>query len=1255
MHLLAATPGAINDGDEPFDLGQTPADIVVISAADTELAALSIARSEMEAPPNLRLANMMHLQHPMSVDLHIDNCASKSKLVIARILGGAGYWKYGFVQYAAQLKEVGVPFVALPGDDKEDSELRDLSTVSDADYDALWAYFVEGGPENSTNLLRYAQALLDGTEKPAAASPLLRAGVYWPSAGIADLDTVRTNWTDDQPIVPLIFYRALVQGAGLNPINRLTRSLSRAGLNPLPIFLASLKDPVSTATLEQLFKSAPPAVILNCTAFATGSPHSDDAPTTNPLASPAADKAPIFQVILSSASEEAWSESPQGLSARDIAMNVALPEVDGRILSRAVSFKGEAYFDEATECPIATYQAHGDRVDFTTQLTANWAKLRHTNAQDKKVALILANYPNKDGRLANGVGLDTPAATVHTLNLLKSEGYDVAPPTDSKALMDQIMAGPTNWLTDRADTQGGETLPLDTYLTYFNDLPWELKQQITDRWGTPDQDPFLLPQIPPPEAPDGAPSAGFKLSIHRFGNAVVGLQPARGYNIDPTETYHSPDLVPPHNYLAFYFWLRHHWGADAIVHMGKHGNLEWLPGKALALSEACWPEAIFGATPHIYPFIVNDPGEGTQAKRRTSAVIIDHLTPPLTRAESYGPLRDLEALVDEYYEAAGVDPRRIDHLRREIMSLAEVSGLAKDAAFTGEEDTDLAKLDAYLCELKEAQIRDGLHIFGQSPEGPLARDLAIALARVPRADGKGANASLLRALAIDLDLSIDPLDCDLAAPAPEKPKDLTGTNHWRTNGDTVERLEELSQALLRGGGWGEGDSRAAPGPASQAVLDEITQTIRPLIETCGPSEGAGLLTALEGHFVAPGPSGAPTRGRLDTLPTGRNFYSVDSRAVPTPTAWALGWKSANLLIEKHLQDHGDWPRTMLLTAWGTANMRTGGDDIAQALALMGVKPTWDSANRRVTGFEVIPQTTLGRPRVDVTLRISGFFRDAFPQLIALVDSAARAVQALDEPDDINPAAARARKGEDAHRVFGSKPGAYGAGLQALIDERIWSDRSDFADAYLEWGSYAYSAKAEGHKAKAAFTQRLSQTEAIVQNQDNREHDILDSDDYYQFEGGAAAAVSTIQGQERPIYHNDHSRPERPLIRTLDDEIGRVVRSRVVNPKWIDGVKRHGYKGAFEIAATVDYLFAFAATTGAVKNHHFDLCEEAFLADDTTRDFIADHNAPALQDIANRLQEAIDRNLWTPRSNSARARIAAIAAGQNPDANAAIPK
>ncbi|GFE65001.1 cobaltochelatase subunit CobN [Litoreibacter roseus] len=1216
MHLLAATPGAIDDGSEPVDLAQTPADIVFISAADTELAALSAARAEMQAPPSLRLASLNHLQHPLSVDLHIEACATKSRLVIARVLGGTGYWRYGLEQYAAHLHAAGVPFVALPGDDKPDADLRALSTVADADYDALWAYLVEGGPENAANFLRYARALLDGGDVPLSAAPLLRAGVYWPGAGLSDLTVVRAHWKTDAPIVPIVFYRALVQGAGLHPINRLTKALLREGLNPLPVFVASLKDPVSQATLSEIFRHAAPDVILNCTSFAVASPHAGDSQTDNPLQ---INEAPIFQVVLAAVSEEAWEDSAAGLSARDIAMNVALPEVDGRILSRAISFKGEAFFDEATQCPIATYRARGDRVSFVAALAANWAKLRHTPTPEKRVALVLANYPNKDGRLANGVGLDTPASTIEALRLLAAEGYDTAPPADSKALMDQIMAGPTNWLTDRAATKGGERLPLAIYNAHYSALPLAVRQQIEDRWGPPEVDPFF-------------DAEGAKLSIHRFGQVVVGLQPARGYNIDPTETYHSPDLVPPHNYLAFYFWLRHHWKAHAVVHMGKHGNLEWLPGKATALSDTCLPEAVLGPMPHIYPFIVNDPGEGTQAKRRTQAVIIDHLTPPLTRAETYGPLRDLEALVDEYYEAAGVDPRRIEHLRREILSLTATTGLDRDAGFVGDADGDLAKLDAYLCELKEAQIRDGLHVFGQAPGGDLARDLAIALTRVPRGDGTGPDASLIRALAEDLTLGFDPLDCDMAAPwTGPRPKALADISDdtWRTAGDAVERLERLAAAHLD-------HFMPATGPSSQAVLNHIRAHVMPTVAACGPREGAGLLTALKGHFVAPAPSGAPTRGRLDVLPTGRNFYSVDSRAVPTPTAWALGWKSANLLIEKHLQTHGDWPRTMLLTAWGTANMRTGGDDIAQCLALMGVKPTWDSANRRVTGFEVLPAGVLGRPRVDVTLRISGFFRDAFPQLVALVDSAARAVMALDEPQDQNPAAARFQEEGEAHRVFGSKPGAYGAGLQAMIDERLWADKADLADAYLTWGSYAYGKDSEGDQNRAAFERRLSQTEAIVQNQDNREHDILDSDDYYQFEGGAAAAVTTLQGRDRPIYHNDHSRPDRPVIRTLEDEIGRVVRSRVVNPKWIEGVKRHGYKGAFEMAATLDYLFAFAATTGAVQNHHFDLVHTAFLEDEPTRDFIAEHNAPALREMAERFQEAIERGLWVPKSNSARA-------------------
>ncbi|MDK1480807.1 cobaltochelatase subunit CobN, partial [Sinorhizobium sp. 6-117] len=644
---------------------------------------------------------------------------------------------------------------------------------------------------------------------------------------------------------------------------------------------------------------------------------------------------------------------------------------------------------------------------------------------------------------------------------------------------------------------------------------------------------------------------------------------------------------------------------------------------------------------------------------RNSAVIIDHLTPPLTRAESYGPLKDLEALVDEYYEAAGGDPRRLRLLSRQILDLVRDIGLDQDAGIekADSDDKALEKLDAYLCDLKEMQIRDGLHIFGVAPEGRLLTDLTVALARVPRGLGEGGDQSLQRAIALDLGVvdtshspqPFDPLDCVMSEPwTGPKPAPLAAVLDapWRTAGDTVERIELLAAKLVSGeiacpAGW----------VATRAVLDEVDARLKPSIEGSGEAEIKGLLTGLDGRFVAPGPSGAPTRGRPDVLPTGRNFYSVDSRAVPTPAAYELGKKSAELLIRRYLQDHGEWPSSFGLTAWGTSNMRTGGDDIAQALALIGAKPVWDMASRRVTGYEIVPLAVLGRPRVDVTLRISGFFRDAFPEQIALFDKAIRAVGALEEDDADNMITARmraeTRRLEEtgvgpkeaarraSYRVFGAKPGAYGAGLQALIDEKGWDKRGDLAEAYLTWGGYAYGAGEDGRAERGLFEERLRTIEAVVQNQDNREHDLLDSDDYYQFEGGMSAAAEHLAGQRPAIYHNDHSRPEKPVIRSLEEEIGRVVRARVVNPKWIDGVLRHGYKGAFEIAATVDYMFAFAATTGAVRDYHFEAAYQAFITDEKVLDFLRDKNPAALAEMSERFLEAIERGLWTPRSNSAR--------------------
>ena len=1243
MHLLQAQAGAIADGGEAIDLGQSPGEIVVLSAADSELAGLAAARAGLGAGfPAVRLANLMQLAHNLSVDLYLEQVVSQARLVIVRLLGGASYWPYGVEQIVAACRARGIALALLPGDDQPDAELTGLSTLPAEAVHRLWQYGVHGGPENARNLLAYGAGLIGHALEWREPQPLLRAGLYWPGRTRVDLGDLRASWRADAPVAALVFYRALAQAGNLAPLDALIAALREAGVNPLPLYVSSLKEPVSAETLAQVFAQAAPDLVLNATGFAVSSP--DAARRDGPFD---ALGCPVLQVVFSGGTQAAWDEGTQGLSARDLAMNVALPEVDGRVLARAVSFKSEARFDPATECALTAYAPVQDRIDFVARLAANWLRLARTPAAERKIALVLANYPNRDGRIGNGVGLDTPAGTLNVLRALKRAGYDTGTlPEDGAAMLARLLAGPTNAAVEARRIE--ETLARADYERFFASLPEAVRAAVNERWGAPERDPFFRP---------GAPGGGaFAIPAFRLGKLVLGLQPARGYNIDPQESYHDPALVPPHGYLAFYAWLRAALGVHAVVHMGKHGNLEWLPGKALALSQDCFPEAALGPLPHLYPFIVNDPGEGTQAKRRAQAVILDHLTPPLTRAESYGPLAELERLVDEYYEAAGVDPRRLKILRQEILELTGRTGLDRDCGIAPGEDTEsaLAKLDNYLCELKEMQIRDGLHIFGESPGGAQETDLLVALTRLPRGRGREGEASLIRALAADLELGrdFDPLDCTLGeAWAGPRPAALAEVSEapWRTKGDTLERLEILARDLVA-------TLREAPRAwlAARAVLHGIETQVRPAVAACGRAEIAGVLAGLEGRFVAPGPSGAPTRGKLDVLPTGRNFYSVDTRVVPTPAAWTLGWTSAARLLERHRQEHGAWPRTLALSAWGTANMRTGGDDIAQALALIGARPTWETASRRVTGFEIIPGSVLARPRVDVTLRVSGFFRDAFPTQIDLFDSAVRAVAALDEPEAQNPLAARVRadtaalvdKGLDAKtaarragfRVFGSKPGAYGAGLQALIDERGWEDTADLARAYLAWGGYAYGAGAAGAAEHGLFEARLRDLEAVVHNQDNREHDLLDSDDYYQFEGGLAAAVTHLSGRAPRVYHNDHSRPESPKIRTLEEEVARVVRARVVNPKWIAGVMRHGYKGAFEMAATLDYLFAFAATTGAVKDHHFDAVYEAYLEDQDVRAFLEEANPAALREMAARFLEAQDRGLWRPRANSVEMRL-----------------
>lgn len=1242
MHLLLAQKGTIAEATEAIDLGQSPAEMIVLSAADTELSALSGAYARLKNDmPTLRLANLMALSHPMSVDTYVERTAQHAGLIVARVIGGESYWPYGLESLQAVALAKGIKLAVLSGDNKPDPTLLRFSTIPFEDCMILWRYLVEGGADNADNFLSYCRFLLSGGERPPAPKPLMKAGLWWPGMPELSLEGwKRLIHVEKKPVAVLCFYRALVQSGQTAPVEALIKALEREGLTPLPLFVSSLKDSLSIAILEAIFADITPDIVLNATGFAVSVAGERRMPTVLEK-----NGAMVLQVLFSATPEKTWQESVRGLSARDLAMNVSLPEVDGRVLTRAVSFKSADYYDEATECNVVTSRPMQNRVTFVAAQAANWVRLGKKTPQARKIALIMANYPGGDGRLGHGVGLDTPASSLLTLQAMQAAGYDVADlPQSGTELIHLLMRGPTN-----EGVQGRlirESISINDYNKFFEKLPLKNKQEMLTRWGEPETDAYVV-------------NGAFALPVMRFGGTIVGAQPERAYGMDAKQVYHDPDIVPSHHYMAFYFWLRHIYGADAIIHMGKHGNLEWLPGKALALSDTCYPELALGPTPHIYPFIVNDPGEGTQAKRRSSAVIIDHLTPPLARAESYGPLKDLEVLVDEYYEASGIDPRRLVRLKKEILDLVALTGLTHDAGISEHDNEDLAleKLDAFLCELKELQIRDGLHTFGASPQGEQLTGLLVALARVPR--GEGAQGSLHRAIADDLDLGFDPLDCVMTTPwNGPRPKCLMDVSKdpWRSTGDTVERVELLASLLV--GGAIKYDKKFIK---TNEIVKDIELKLKPLVLECGKREMAALLAALDGKFIEPGPSGAPTRGRPDVLPTGRNFYSVDNRAVPTMVAWELGKRSAELLITRYVQDHGEWPKALGLTAWGTANMRTGGDDIAQALALIGVKPVWDTASRRVTGYEIIPTALLRRPRVDVTLRISGFFRDAFPEQMTLFDEAVRAVGALHEGEEDNPIAARMKieaiqlqkagltvkeaQKRAGYRIFGARPGAYGTGVQELIDSGEWEHSADLGRAWAAHSAHAYGLE-DGVEAGTMLINRLKTLNAVVQNQDNREHDLLDSGEYYAFEGGMAAAVAQENGQWPKVYHNDMSRPERPLIKTLEEEISRTLRGRAVNPKWIESAMRHGYKGGVEMAATVDYLFAFAATTHAVSNHHFDAIYDAYIADEKVRDFLQTINPAALKEISARLLEATERQLWRPRSNFAHFRLNEIKNGDD---------
>ncbi|HWF34722.1 MAG TPA: cobaltochelatase subunit CobN, partial [Solirubrobacteraceae bacterium] len=1108
--------------------------------------------------------------------------------------------------------------------------------------------------ENVEHMLRFlADTFLlegHGFEPPHEVGDL---GVYVP--GVGDVPLSKALAGNGRPTIGICFYRSHRLTGNTAFVDALCTAISDAGANPVAVWSYTLRrDAGGHVPALALLDGHVDALIV--TMLATGGSGAADTGTERgagigvgeqwqewDAAALAELDVPVIQAVCATGSRASWEESSNGLAPLDAATQVAIPEFDGRILGGVISFKERDGADSPVGVPVPRYVPDLERCARVARLAVRSARLRHTPAERRRVAMLLTSFPTKHAKIGMAVGLDTPASALALLDAFQHDGMQVDHDfTHGDELVHALIATGAHdaeFLTDEHLAASRLRLPVTDYLAWYETLPASLREAIEERWGQPPGDRYL----------DGE---DFVIAGLELGNVLVAIQPPRGYGEDPVGIYHDPELPPTHHYLACYRWIDSHWGADAIVHLGKHGTLEWLPGKMLALSPACAPDAALGDIPLVYPFVVNDPGEGVQAKRRAHAVIVDHLVPPMMRADTYDELAELETLLDEYARLEVLDPPKLPALAARIWSAIERANLQSDLGVQERpEDTGalVQHIDGYLCEVKDIQVKDGLHVLGAPPTGDQLRGLTAAMLRLGSGEVPGLRRAVGAAFGLDEPDLVAAPGAPTAAP-PELVERFRGPA--ASAGDLVDRLEAAQMSLLdalasedwnpdavssvceRVLGRGHGGVELALSFAARQVVPRIRQT---------SDELDRVVAALHGRHVPAGPSGSPTRGRVDVLPTGRNFYSVDPRALPSELSWEVGQRLADALLERHRRETGELPKMVGLVAWGTSAMRTQGDDVAEILALLGVRPVWHPESQRVTGLEVIALEELGRPRIDVTVRISGFFRDAFPHLVALLDDAVGMVAGLDEPAEENHVAAHARADAErlaasipdgatawrraTTRVFGSKPGTYGAGLLQLLDARDWRDGADLAEVYEAWGGYAYGRGLDGEPARGSMRECYARIEVAVKNVDSREHDILDSDDYYQYHGGMVATVRALTGRDPAAYLGDSSDPSRVVSRTLGEETRRVFRARVANPRWIASMIRHGYKGAAELSATVDYLFGYDATAGVAEDWMYEQVAQRYLLEPDVAAFMGRSNPWAARAIAERLLEAADRGMW----------------------------
>ena len=1233
--------------------------IVFLTTSDTDI--LTLERAISSLPGSLAYTLAINpfalLQDEGAFEGFLSGTLPDSSLVLARLLGGDKAMGEHFTTLELECRRLGIPLVACSGEPVRDAVFERRSTTPAIVAQTAFEYLNHGGVANLANLLRFLSDEALGSDygyQPPV--PLPQDGVY--RAGRLDavpLDEYRELYCDDgKPTAALLFYRAHWVSQNLEFVDAMVDALERQGCNALPVFCSSLREDDGAVFRKYLMDSDGKATVdvVVCTQSFAMSHHpglqsSDNQDANWDIRVLERLDVPILQAIVSTEPQALWNERDIGLSPLDIAMNVALPELDGRIITVPVSFKETvSHNGTATGGELRRYVPDSEQTEAVASLAARYSRMAHTPASERKIAIVLSNYPTKASRLGNAVGLDTPASAINLLNAMRDAGYTVEDiPSDGDELMRRLIERCTydaDFLTPEQMRNAEGRVSAEEYEAHFNGIPKDVQDDMRADWGEPPGDVYT---------DDGH----LFMAGLRLGNVFVGIQPPRGFGENPIAIYHSPELMPTHHYIAFYRWLRDGFGADAVVHLGKHGTLEWTPGKGVGLSRSCIPEVCLPDMPHFYPFIINNPGEGTQAKRRSHAVIIDHLVPAMTTADSYGDITRCEQLMDEYARAQGMDPQKLPMLRQQIWEVVQKARLNEDLnvhEIPDDFDDFILHIDGYICELKDAQIRDGLHTLGEAPESEMLIGLLLALTRLNNGDIPGLRQAIGDALGIDYAAMMR--DRSAAVDANTLPASLAsanGSEPIRSAGDVVERLEVMAHALYERLYDTEFDSDNVERIATDMLVEtgDVPRVLRYVCESIYPAltqttdEIDALLRGFDGRFISPGPAGAPTRGMAGVLPTGRNFYSMDPRSIPSETSWQIGKELADSLVERYLTDEGEYPESVGISVWGTSAMRTHGDDISQILALIGVRPTWQEESRRVSGLEVIPLEELGRPRIDVTVRISGFFRDAFQNLIVMMDDAFHKVANLDEPAERNfvmkhYAAEVAEKrasgvgtteaeSESLFRIFGSKPGSYGAGILQAIDDGSWQSDEDLANVYTAWGSYAYGRRQHGVSAVREFRRRFAAIDVATKNQDNREHDIFDSDDYMQFHGGMIATVRALAGDNPRQFFGDSSDPSLLRTRDLKEEARRVFRSRVVNPKWMDSMKRHGYKGAFELAATVDYIFGYDATAQIIDDWMYQEVTERYALDPEMQQFFEQSNPWALRAIAERLMEAADRQMW----------------------------